>query len=248
MNDSRTRTTEEEAELYFSVVCLPSSAFCYAITPMMSDSFMIRSSSPSSLTSVPDHLPNSTRSPALTPIGVSLPLSSRPPGPTATTSPSCGFSFAVSGMMMPPLVFSSASIRLTTTRSWSGRNFSFAMITLGKPPCAARPLSREMPSFRLFQWVSTHRERVPGARRGHKAWLPVCQDHASAWLTKWKGGRRKTCRAGALVRFFGGSHLHGPIGRQKRLETGLQTHQLGHGHSGRGLGPDDPPSIEERFM
>ena len=28
---------------------------------MMSDSFMIRSSSPSSLTSVPDHLPNSTR-------------------------------------------------------------------------------------------------------------------------------------------------------------------------------------------
>ena len=37
-----------------------------AITPMMSDSFMIRSSSPSSLTSVPDHLPNSTRSPTLT--------------------------------------------------------------------------------------------------------------------------------------------------------------------------------------
>ncbi len=34
------------------------------ITPMMSDSFMIRSSSPSSFTSVPDHLPNSTRSPA----------------------------------------------------------------------------------------------------------------------------------------------------------------------------------------
>jgi hypothetical protein len=35
----------------------------------------------------------------------------------------CGFSLAVSGMMMPPAVFSSASIRLTTTRSWSGRNF-----------------------------------------------------------------------------------------------------------------------------
>ena len=32
---------------------------------MMSASFMIISSSPSSLTSVPDHLPNSTRSPAL---------------------------------------------------------------------------------------------------------------------------------------------------------------------------------------
>src|SRR5262249_43394862 len=42
---------------------------------------------------------------------------SRPPGPTAMTSPSWGFSFAVSGMMMPPLVFSSASIRLITPRS-----------------------------------------------------------------------------------------------------------------------------------
>src|SRR6266851_5566626 len=28
-------------------------------------------------------------------------------GPTATTSPSCGFSLAVSGMMIPPAVFSS---------------------------------------------------------------------------------------------------------------------------------------------
>src|SRR2546426_11852388 len=33
------------------------------MTPMTSLSFMIRSSSPSILTSVPDHLPNSTRSP-----------------------------------------------------------------------------------------------------------------------------------------------------------------------------------------
>jgi hypothetical protein len=36
---------------------------------------------------------------------MSLPLSSRPPGPTAITSPSWGFSLAVSGMMMPPVVF-----------------------------------------------------------------------------------------------------------------------------------------------
>ena len=40
---------------------------------MMSLSFMIRSSTPSILTSVPDHLPNSTRSPTLTSIGMSLP-------------------------------------------------------------------------------------------------------------------------------------------------------------------------------
>src|SRR3954465_9383683 len=88
-----------------------------AITPMMSDSFMIRRSSPSSTTSVPDHLPNSTRSPVLTSIGMSLPLSSRPPGPTSITSPSVGFSLAVSGMMIPPADLSSASMRVTTTRS-----------------------------------------------------------------------------------------------------------------------------------
>src|ERR1700738_3761221 len=96
-------------------------------TPMMSLSFMIKRSSPSSTTSVPDHLPNSTRSPTLTSIGISLPLSSRPPGPTAVISPCDGFSLAVSGMMIPPLVFSSASIRLTTTRSCSGRNLDLAM-------------------------------------------------------------------------------------------------------------------------
>src|SRR5208283_5227180 len=93
-----------------------------AITPMMSDSFMIRRSSPSSLTSVPDHLPNSTLSPVFRSIGISLPDSSRPPGPTAMTSPCEGFSWAVSGMMMPPLVFSSAVMRRTTMRSCRGRN------------------------------------------------------------------------------------------------------------------------------
>src|SRR6266404_4791875 len=76
-----------------------------ASTPMMSLSFMIRRSSPSSLISVPDHLPNSTRSPTLRSIGISLPASSRPPGPTAVISPCEGFSLAVSGMMMPPLIF-----------------------------------------------------------------------------------------------------------------------------------------------
>src|SRR6202030_2991921 len=49
------------------------------------------------------------------------------PGPTAVISPCEGFSLALSGMMMPPLVFSSASIRLTTTRSCSGRNLILAI-------------------------------------------------------------------------------------------------------------------------
>src|SRR5271170_8477207 len=81
---------------------------------MMSDSFMIRRSRPSILTSVPDHLPKRTLSPIFTSMGVSLPPSSRPPGPTAIISPSWGFSLAVSGMMIPPFVFSSPSRRRTT--------------------------------------------------------------------------------------------------------------------------------------
>src|SRR5262249_15785427 len=93
-----------------------------AMTPMMSVSFMIRRSLPSSLTSVPLHLPKRMRSPALTSSGTSFPDSSRAPGPTASMTPSDGFSLAVSGMMMPPAVFSSLSTRRTTTRSCRGRN------------------------------------------------------------------------------------------------------------------------------
>src|SRR5215472_15452034 len=92
-------------------------------TPMMSLSFATTKSSPSILISVPDHFPNSTRSPTLTSSGCSLPSSPREPGPAAMTSPSIGFSLAVSGMMMPPLVFSSSSMRRMRTRSCNGRNF-----------------------------------------------------------------------------------------------------------------------------
>src|SRR3569832_2431488 len=63
----------------------------------MSLSFMMSRSSPSILTSVPDHLPNRMRSPVSTDGVTSEPLSSRAPGPTATTSPSCGFSLAAAG-------------------------------------------------------------------------------------------------------------------------------------------------------
>src|SRR4029453_17392356 len=91
--------------------------------PRMSLSFIMIRSSPPIFTSVPDHLPNRMRSPALTSSGVTLPSSLRAPVPTATTSPSCGFSLAVSGMMIPPEVFSSASTRRTRTRSCRGRKF-----------------------------------------------------------------------------------------------------------------------------
>ena len=88
--------------------------------PKMSLSFMIISSSPSILISVPDHLPNRIWSPALTSIEMRAPVSSLAPAPTDTTSPRCGFSLAVSGMIKPPDVFSSSSVRRTKTRSCRG--------------------------------------------------------------------------------------------------------------------------------
>jgi hypothetical protein len=60
-----------------------------SMMPMMSASFMIREVSPSSLTSVPDHLPNRTKSPALT--SAQSARRFRRALATAMTSPSCGF-------------------------------------------------------------------------------------------------------------------------------------------------------------
>ena len=65
----------------------------------MSDSFIMISSSPSTVTSVPDHLPKRILSPFFTSKAVTLPSSDFVPLPTATTLPSDGFSFAVSGII-----------------------------------------------------------------------------------------------------------------------------------------------------
>src|SRR5205085_1445585 len=107
----------------FAVAMRPRAGLGQPTMPRMSLSFMMRRSSPSIFTSVPDHLPNRMRSPAFTSSGVTVPSSALLPVPTETTSPSCGFSLALSGMMIPPAVFSSASTRRTSTRSWSGRKF-----------------------------------------------------------------------------------------------------------------------------
>ena len=77
-------------------------------------------STPSIFTSVPLYLPISTRSPFLTSMARRLPSSVMRPGPTATTSPSWGFSLAVSGMMMPPRTVSFSSMRRTRMRSARG--------------------------------------------------------------------------------------------------------------------------------
>src|SRR2546425_67345 len=75
-------------------------------TPRMSSSRTMRCSSPSSSTSEPEYLPNRMVSPTFTPTGISLPSSFTLPLPTATILPCSGFCFAVSGMMIPPFVFS----------------------------------------------------------------------------------------------------------------------------------------------
>src|SRR5713101_5740487 len=95
----------------------------FSITPRTSSSRSMRCSSPSILTSFPAYLMNSTRSPGLMSSGRILPSSSTLPLPTATTRPSNGFSLAVSGMMMPPLVFSSSEMRFRMMRSCRGRIF-----------------------------------------------------------------------------------------------------------------------------
>ena len=65
-----------------------------------------------------------TVSPALTSSGMRFaPSSSNRPSPTASTSPRCGFSFAVSGRTRPLAVVSSSSIARTIRRS--PRGFSF---------------------------------------------------------------------------------------------------------------------------
>ncbi len=72
---------------------------------------------------MPDHLPYNTLSPTFTSSGSRRPSSSRLPLPTATTSPCIGFSWAVSGMMIPALVRVSAVVGLSSSLSCKGLNF-----------------------------------------------------------------------------------------------------------------------------
>src|SRR3954451_18912894 len=84
---------------------------------------MIVYSVPSTFVSLPVYLPKRTRSPVLTSSGTIWPSSSLRPRPTATTSPSCGFSFAESGIKMPLRMLSSSSLLFTMMRSYSGLTF-----------------------------------------------------------------------------------------------------------------------------
>src|SRR5438132_12556447 len=95
--------------------------------PRMSSSRMIRYVSLSILISVPPYLEISTLSPFFTVKSTFLPLSSILPVPKATTFPSCGFSLAVSGIMIPPFFTSCSSSGCTSTRSPSGLTLTAAI-------------------------------------------------------------------------------------------------------------------------
>jgi len=83
----------------------------------------MRSSSPSSLISLPPYWPKITKSPFFTFGFIISPLSDNFPGPTATTSPCDGFSLADPESIIPPEDFSSSSVLLTRTLSCKGLRF-----------------------------------------------------------------------------------------------------------------------------
>src|SRR6266478_10048502 len=81
---------------------------------------------PFNLISLPPYLLTSTRSPFLTSRNIFFPSSPVVPAPTATTMLSIGFSFAVSGMMIPPFLpfCSFSSMGSTRIRSPMGLTLS----------------------------------------------------------------------------------------------------------------------------
>ena len=110
-------------------------------TASTSSSRMMRYSSPSTVTSWLVYLPNRIKSPVLTSSGTRSPSSLILPLPAAITVPRCGFSLAVSGMMIPPILCSPSSRRRTMIRSWSGLiSITFLFAFPGKRTAGNRDL------------------------------------------------------------------------------------------------------------
>ncbi len=95
------------------------------------------------------------------------------PGPTATTSPSCGFSLAVSGMMMPPRTVSFSSMRRTRMRSARGWIFmsSSSWIRVGPTGATRKWLRSAGPVCDCARHHSAlvvpSTPMVPGGHAGH---------------------------------------------------------------------------------
>ena len=95
---------------------------------------MMRYSSPSILTSLPEYLPNRIRSPALTSSGIFLPSSVTLPVPDRDD-------LALLGLLLGGVGDDDAAVllvllleRLTRMRSWSGRSVVFVAVSHGWGP------------------------------------------------------------------------------------------------------------------
>src|SRR6266576_4925839 len=118
-----------------------------------------------------------TLSPFFTVKSTFLPLSSILPVPRATTLPSCGFSFAVSGMMIPPFFTSCSSIGCTSTRSPSGLTLTVAIGVVFTPlffGCAGACRSCDNRRQIVFATSSCLRPRLRILHRRRCLRLPVC--------------------------------------------------------------------------
>src|SRR2546430_1387139 len=155
-----------------------------------------RYSSPWYLTSVPPYLLYSTTSPTLTSIGTRLaPASSKRPGPTARTSPSWGFSLAVSGITRPDAVVCSASSVRTTMRSSSGLRTTLVAVVTIRPPPADDQVLNVMRAARVDRLAGQHlgdrlleRGRDVGHRHGKPGLLPCLHPPGDRGL---QAGERK---------------------------------------------------------
>src|SRR6185312_10832289 len=175
-----------------------------------------------------------TLSPTETSSGTRWPLSSIRPGPTERTSPSWGFSLAVSGMTRPEAVVCSASRALTTIRSSSGL--------------------METDTCRLFHalevvgkrsWVGTLTRRVPTTNLCPRLALgqPECQPSDPPWPGRagWQDRRHGPGRFGepAHARGLGPPGGAPPVRRGDRHPPGRAPAPAGPrpGHRGGGADP-----------
>src|SRR5437016_2669059 len=143
----------------------------YSRMARTSSSRRMRYSLSSILTSEPEYLLNRILSPAFTSSGIFLPSSPTFPVPAAIALPSCGFSLAVSGMMIPPRRTSCSSSRSTRMRSCSGRIFMvslppwcFVDVALASSGDGVTILQCRLPVSTQFQRVLNIRSSWPAAR------------------------------------------------------------------------------------
>ena len=158
-----------------------------SMTASTSSSRMMRYSSPSSLTSWLVYLPKRIRSPALTSRGTRLPSSFTLPLPAAMTLPCCGFSLAVSGMMIPPIFCSPSSRRRTMSRSCSGLIVHGCRLQMNVNGWIRLGRVRKSPAAVIFALVQTPRSGPAGS-----AWR-------SCWPMSTIASEAVGCRSGQCL-------------------------------------------------